>query len=92
MATAARGDSITVVPTGKELTTQQAGDLLNVSRQHLARLLDGGQLPFTKTGKHRRVRIEDVLVFKETRDSDRKSALDALTELSEEVGGYEELK
>jgi excisionase family DNA binding protein len=88
----ARGDSITVVPTGKELTTQQAGDLLNVSRQYLVRLLDGGKLPFTKTGKHRRVRIEDVLAFKEKRDTDRKSALDALTELSEEVGGYSELK
>ena len=88
----ARGDSITVVPTGKELTTQQAADLLNVSRQYLVRLLDAGKLPYTKTGKHRRVRIEDVLAFKEKRDEERKSALDTLTELSEDVGGYSELE
>jgi excisionase family DNA binding protein len=88
----ARGDAITVVPIGQELTTQQAADLLNVSRQYLVRLLDEGKIPFTKTGKHRRLRIEDVLTFKETRDKERKTALDKLTQLSEEFGGYSELK
>jgi excisionase family DNA binding protein len=88
----ARGDSITVVPTGKELTTQQAADLLNVSRQYLVRLLDAGKLPYTKTGKHRRVRIEAVLAFKEKRDEERKAALDTLTSHSEDVGGYSELE
>src|ERR1700722_4027406 len=71
----ARGDSITVVPVGREVTTQQAADLLNVSRQYLVRLLDAGKLPYTKTGKHRRVRIEDVLAFKDKRSKDRKAAL-----------------
>src|SRR6185295_3368508 len=75
----ARGDSITVVPVGKEVTTQQAADLLNVSRQYLVRLLDEGRIPFRKTGKHRRLRVEDVLVFKERRDRDRRGGLRELS-------------
>jgi excisionase family DNA binding protein len=88
----ARGDAITVVPMGKELTTQQAADLLNVSRQYLVRLLDEGRVPFTKTGKHRRLRIEDVLAFRQRRDEERRAKLDELTSLSEEVGGYREFE
>lgn len=89
----ARGDAITVVPVGKELTTQQAADLLNVSRQYLVRLLDEKRLPFRKTGKHRRLRIADVLAFKAQRDKDRRAGLRELSQLTEEMGGYEaELK
>jgi excisionase family DNA binding protein len=87
----AKGDAITIVPIGKELTTQQAADLLNVSRQYLVRLLDEGRIPYTRTGKHRRLRIEDVLAFKEKRDHERQEALADLTSLSEELGGYDEL-
>jgi excisionase family DNA binding protein len=79
------------VPVGKEMTTQQAADLLNVSRQYLVRLLDEGRLPHTKIGRHRRVRIEDVLSFKDQRDRERKASLDALSQVSEEFGGYREL-
>jgi excisionase family DNA binding protein len=89
----ARGDSVTVVPVGRELTTQQAADLLQVSRQYLVRLLDEKRIPFAKTGKHRRLRIEDVLSFKQTRDRDRRAGMRSLTRLTEELGGYEsELK
>jgi len=89
----ARGDSITVVPVGREVTTQQAADLLNVSRQYLVRMLDEGRIPFRKTGKHRRLRIEDVLSFKETRDKDRRAGLRELSRMTEEFGGYDsELK
>ncbi|TMQ11913.1 MAG: helix-turn-helix domain-containing protein [Deltaproteobacteria bacterium] len=89
----ARGDSITVVPVGKEVTTQQAADLLNVSRQYLVRLLDEGRILFRKTGKHRRLRIEDVLAFKEQRDKDRRAGLRELSRLTQDVGGYDaELK
>lgn len=89
----ARGDAITVVPVGKEVTTQQAADLLNVSRQYLVRLLDEGRVPFRKTGKHRRLRVEDVLAFKDQRDRDRRAGLRELSRLTQEFGGYEaELK
>ena len=85
----ARGDSITVVPVGKEVTTQQAADLLNFSRQYLVRLLDENRIPFRKTGKHRRLRIEDVLAFKEQRDKDRRAGLRELSRLTQEFGGYD---
>lgn len=84
----ARGDAITVVPVGKEVTTQQAATLLNVSRQYLVRLLDEGRILFRKTGKHRRLRIEDVLTFKEQRDKDRCAGLRELSRMTQEFGGY----
>jgi excisionase family DNA binding protein len=84
----AGGDSIAVVPVGREVTTQQAAHLLNVSRQYLVRLLDEGRIPFRKTGKHRRIRIGDILSFKETRDNDRRAGLRQLSRMTEEFGGY----
>ncbi|CAN5920174.1 hypothetical protein BH11MYX4_BH11MYX4_05390 [soil metagenome] len=74
---------------GKEVTTQQAADLLNVSRQYLVRLLDEGRIAFRRTGKHRRLRIEDVLAFKDKRDKDRSAGLRELSQLTEELGGYD---
>ncbi len=84
-----RGQTMTVVPHGKELTTQEAADLLHVSRPHLVKLLDDGIIPHYKVGTHRRVRIEDVLDYRELRASTRREKLDELTRLSEELeGGY----
>lgn len=83
----ARGQTITLVPHGKELTTQQAADLLHVSRPHLVKLLDDHVIDHYKVGTHRRVRIEDVLDYRERRAGVRRERLDELTRLSEELGG-----
>ncbi len=80
-----------VVPVHAELTTQEAADLLNVSRPYLVRLLEEGALPFHKTGKHRRVRFRDVMKYKQQGD---KTSVDAMAELAaqaQELGmGYDE--
>jgi len=88
----ARGDSVMIVPYGRELTTQQAANLLNMSRQFLVSLVDRGDIPATKTGRHRRLKIEDVLAYRTRRAKARRKALDRLASLSEEVGGYETKK
>lgn len=82
-----RGDAIMVAPVGAMLTTQQAADLLNVSRQYLVRLLEEGAISFVKTGTHRRLRLDDVLAYKHKRDRERDAKLRELTRLTEEFDG-----
>ena len=60
-----------------------------MSRQYLVRLLEGGRIPFRKTGKHRRLRIGDVLAYKAQRDKDRRAGLRELSRLTQEFGGYD---
>jgi excisionase family DNA binding protein len=85
----ARGQTLTLVPHGKELTTQEAAEVLHVSRPHLVKLLDDGTIPHYKVGTHRRVRIEDILEYRERRAGTRRENLDELTRLSEQLpGGY----
>jgi excisionase family DNA binding protein len=74
---------------GRELTTQQAADLLNVSRQYLVRLLDENRIAFRKTGQHRLLRIEDVLEFKKKRDKERRAGLRELSRMTQKLRGYD---
>lgn len=84
-----KGGSLTIIPMNKELTTQQAADILNVSRPYFIKLLENGEIPFTKIGKHRRISMLDLIEYKNKRDEDRKEALDELSELSQELGLYD---
>jgi excisionase family DNA binding protein len=85
----AQGLTVTLIPHDKELTSKEAADILNVSRPFLIRLLDRGEIPYHRVGTHRRLRVEDVLTYREQRAEKRREKLRELTRLSEEAeGGY----
>jgi excisionase family DNA binding protein len=86
----AAGKAVTVAPHNLLLTTQEAADLLGISRPTLVRLLERGDIAFTQPNRHRRVRLVDVLDYQQRAAQDRASALAAIVAASEDLGLYDD--
>lgn len=83
------GDSVTLIPMDKELTTQQAADILNVSRPYFIKLLENGTIKFRKTGTHRKVLMQDLIEYRNKRAENRHASIEEMSELSQELGLYD---
>jgi excisionase family DNA binding protein len=90
-AMVASGAGVAVLASDEELTSQQAADILNVSRQYMVRLLERGDIASTKIGTHRRVRAEDLAIYRQRRDEGRSAALANMPDQAQASGGYDAL-
>lgn len=81
-----QGHAVRVLPVAAELTTQEAADILGVSRPTMVSLLDKGRIPSWKVGTHRRVRLEEVMAFAQTQEGKAAQALQQLADLDQEMG------
>lgn len=86
LAQIANGNAVTLVPVHAQLTTQEAADLLNVSRPFLVKLIEAGEIPFQKVGTHRRLRADDVFAYRKAQEQRSRHALTALAQLDQELG------
>ena len=86
----ASGQGVTLIPEDAELTSVQAADILHVSRPFLIKLLDEGKIPYRRVGKHRRIRMEDVMNYKQAIDQEREAVLERLVaDAQEQDMGYD---
>lgn len=85
----AEGNAITLIPISAELSSQEAANLLNVSRPYLIRLLEEGAIPYHKIGTHRRIKLTDLLAYKKKMKQESHDALEELTKEAQDLDmGY----
>ncbi len=84
-----QGKLISLVPIATEVTTQAAAEILGCSRPHLVKLLEGGSIAYTKVGKHRRIKLEDIMKYrKEMKEQQKQNIIDIMNS-DEETGLYD---
>jgi len=84
------GKSISIIPTDSEVSTQQAADILNVSRPHLVKLLENNTIPYKKVGSHRRILLRDLVIYEKGLQQIREEKLKFLSEQAQDLNlGYE---
>lgn len=84
-----QGKPISIVPIATEITTQAAAELIGCSRPHLIKLLEKGEIKFTKIGKHRRIKYQDVLEYKKRVKAEQRKLLIEIMQADEESGLYD---
>lgn len=84
-----QGRPVSIVAGATEMTTQAAAEMLGCSRPFLIKLLEQGKIPFTTVGRHRRIRVEDVMKFKKQQKADQKALLIEMMKGDEELGLYD---
>ncbi len=90
LASMAEGRAVSLIPSDSEVSTQQAAQILNVSRPHVVKLLEEGNIPFKKVGSHRRILLEDLLQYANQQKEERKERLQFLTQQAQTLHlGYE---
>jgi len=82
------GKAITLAPVSQRLTTSQAAEMLGISRPTLVKLLDEHEIPYEQPGRHRRIRLDDMLAYRSRRSFERRSLLDEITRQAVQDGLY----
>jgi excisionase family DNA binding protein len=80
------GKAISIVPSEVEITTQQAAEILNVSRPFIVKLLENGNIPFKKVGSHRRLKLKDLEAYREKERAKQQAAIQDLADITQELG------
>lgn len=84
-----QGKPFSLMPVAAEMTTQAAAEYLNCSRPHVVKLLEEGEIPYTKVGRHRRIKVEDLKEFRSEQKAKTKAKIIEMMDDAEDMGLYD---